>query len=272
MADKNHDAEKVEESLRDFIGRVGNIYKDHNLLREVSIARRDTGQVREEDFGSRDSAGSVRHHEGYVRRTHGGSRQAYEQVAWRYSRDDLLSDSSDNQKQNLEKILQNYEKEINTHTKVEQSMQDLINDFKGKVHSLEKELDFAKSRVTVGVVNEQKLENELSLVANQNKTLESTNGQLKALLNNTPVGIALRPKSRASAKRGTRKSNSTDRARADLLIDVNNTEFKTMTVCGKRGKPKFRPSNTQSKDMLMTFSEVDSVTASYSEKKNRRGA
>lgn len=61
----------------------------------------------------------------------------------------MLSDSSDNQKQNLEKILQNYEKEINTHTKVEKSMQDLINDYKGKVHDLEKTLDNTKSRLTV---------------------------------------------------------------------------------------------------------------------------
>jgi hypothetical protein len=61
----------------------------------------------------------------------------------------LLSQSSDNQKQNLEGILQNYEKEINTHTKVEQSMQILINDYKSKISCLENELDFTKSRITV---------------------------------------------------------------------------------------------------------------------------
>ena len=66
------------------------------------------------------------------------------------TRDDLLSESSEHQKTNIEKIFQNYEKEINTHTKVEQNMQDLINDYKGKVRSLEGELETTKGRVLVG--------------------------------------------------------------------------------------------------------------------------
>ena len=43
-AGKN-DAEKVEESLRDFIGRVGKSHLDNQLLRTVPSVKRATRQV-----------------------------------------------------------------------------------------------------------------------------------------------------------------------------------------------------------------------------------
>lgn len=65
-------------------------------------------------------------------------------------REDALSENNNNhQKENLEKILQNYESEINTHAKVEQNMQVLINEYKGKIDSLESTLESNKSKLAV---------------------------------------------------------------------------------------------------------------------------
>ena len=148
-------------------------------------------------------------------------------------------------------IFQNYEKEINTHTKVEQNMQDLINEYKGKVRGLENELESTKSRVLVGFFH-QKLEGELKQVAEQNKSLETTNAQFKALFTNSSLTKRIKSKS----KRNTRKSSSTDRYRTDILLDNNQSEFKSFNPKTKKAK-LFHPFNNQSKDLLLTHPASD---------------
>lgn len=137
-------------------------------------------------------------------------------------------------------------------------MQDLINDYKGKVRSLEGELENTKSRLLVASLY-QKLEGELRVINEQNKSLESTNAQFKALFNQASMTKKIKSKS----KRNTRKSSSTDRHRTDLLLDGNHSEFKTFNPKAK--KPKlFQPFSQQSRDLLVTQPTSDLMAESVS--------
>ena len=80
---QNKEAEKVEDSLRDFIGRVFRFWaknQDHYPIWEIQIAERETWQIRETNNRRGDPAGSFRGNERYVRRTHGRTVQVRYEV------------------------------------------------------------------------------------------------------------------------------------------------------------------------------------------------
>jgi hypothetical protein len=112
------------------------------------------------------------------------------------------------------------------------------------------------------------------VLIDQNRALESTSGQLKALLNTGSMLSGIRNKSKNSTKKSIRKSTSTDRNRVDLLIDAFHPEFKTMLPKPKKPNQKFQPFQTQSRDLLLNKPfqkdpEKDSVSCSELEKKSR---
>lgn len=112
------------------------------------------------------------------------------------------------------------------------------------------------------------MEGDLKNITDHNKSLESTNAQFKALIQNA----SLTKKGKSKSKRVTRKSSSTDRQRADLFHDINQSDFKTLNP--KVKKPKlFHPFNNHSKDLLVTHPAPDlhdSVGTVHKEKKDRR--
>jgi chromosome segregation ATPase len=168
------------------------------------------------------------------------------------NKDDLLSDSSHNNKDQIEHILQNYESQINTHAKVEHNMQMMIQDYQAKVNNLQKELTENLTRI-------EKLEKEMKDMGDHNKELESANQQIKFLLNTTKTMSTRKAK---GGKTAGRLTTSADKNKTDVLIDSMYSEFRTLNTGGKKPKPKngLPTSKDLASDAHMTMTEGGIVT------------
>ena len=140
------------------------------------------------------------------------------------NKDELLSDSSQQNKDQIERILQNYESEINTHTKVEQNMQTIINEYKGKVDVFQRDLAEKATRLAC-------LEKQVAELGSHNRELESANQQVKAMLATSKMLSTRKSKS----SKHPRLTTSADKTRPEIWTDgITFNEFRT--ACPGGGK------------------------------------
>ena len=239
----NNDAQKVEESLRDFINRIIVHFEKYSLSGEVldkyedKIAHSDTllevFEVIKEMF-----------------------EELMESVDNKFHRDDMHSESSASRCNFLGRTFNKYEADIGRHTREESNFEGLIREYKDKVSSLETELSETKSRVL-------KLEGELRIIASKNKALELTNIQFKSIVDNHDVS----KRSRSRSKRTSRKSSSLDRQRTDLQIDGDQSDVRS--IQSKCKTAKLFQAFSKQKDLLVTHPPPDYESVSSSAQKRK---